>query len=286
MQRTNRIRKYIMKRIFILFIVLTAVNTIYADEVYNKSLPTDSTKTSRTVTKSKKTEVSLSIGKSDESRSEEDGSKGSRHSGVSFGLTFARFDIGFSKLIDNGSFTLSPENEFLEYDGWKTSNVGFDLLQFGYRFNSAFKIYLSGGVDWTHLRLERNITMRRNAPVLEYDESDIQFSKNRFSSTYLRIPLSFEFRTKEDKSGKKFRFIAGPDMGFLLNGRVKQKSNENGKQKFNDDYHFTKFRYGAFARIGYGGAGLYAKYYFNDMFEKSPAQKGLKNMAFGLSIGF
>ena len=273
------------KQALILTILSLIAGVTYAGEIKDplaNTIPGDST-----VTKKKRNvEVNISLGKNESKNSDSDSTGRRRHSGVSFGLTFARFDLGFSKLIDNGSFTLSSNNEFLDYQGWKTSNVGFDLLQFGYRFNSNFKIYLSGGIDWTHIRLERNITILRDAPVLQYEESPIDFEKNRFSSTYLRIPLSFEFRTNDDNRGNKFRFIVGPDMGFLINGRVKQKSHENGKQKFNDDYHFTKFRYGTFARIGYGGAGLYAKYYFNDMFENSPAQDGLKNMAFGLTIGF
>jgi hypothetical protein len=32
--------------------------------------------------------------------------------------------------------------------------------------------------------------------------------------------------------------------------------------------------------------GIYAKYYFNDMFENSPAQEGLRNFSFGLTLGF
>lgn len=206
--------------------------------------------------------------------------------GFSFGLTFSRFDLGLATLIDNGSFTLSPKNNFLSYRQWKTSNVGFDVIQFGYRFSSSFKIYVSGGFDWTHIRLRDNITIQRNAPVLTYTVDSINYSKNRFSSSYLRIPLSFDFRSKDDNSGHKFHLVAGPDIGILLNGRVKQISDENGKQKFNDDYHYTRLRYGAFARIGYGFAGLYAKYYFNDMFENSPDQVGLKNFSFGLTFGF
>jgi hypothetical protein len=189
-------------------------------------------------------------------------------------------------LIDNGSFTLSPQNQFLRYRSWKSSNVGFDVIQFGYRFNSSFKIYLSGGFDWTLLRLRDNITILPNQPILTYKQDDIDFSKNRFSSSYLRIPLSFDFRTKEDADGKSAHFVFGPDAGFLLNGRVKQISDENGKQKFDDSYHFATFRYGAFVRVGYGGWGIFAKYYFNDMFEDSPAQKGLKNFAFGITLGF
>jgi len=209
-----------------------------------------------------------------------------KSSGFNFGVTFSRFDLGLTTLIDNGSFTLSPKNDFLSYRSWKSSNVGFDLLQFGYRFNPNFKIYLSGGFDWTLIRLRKDITIQRDAPALTYVTDSIHFSKNRFSSTYLRIPLSFEFRSKEDSKGKRFRFIVGPEAGLLLGGRVKQISAERGKQKFDDDYHFAKMRYGAFTRIGYGSMGLFAKYYLNDMFENSPAQEGLKNFAFGLTFGF
>lgn len=235
--------------------------------------------------KSKRNNVTLTWGKQERSSGDSTRTR-SKAPGVSYGLTLSRFDLGFSKLVDNGSFTLSDQNSFLDYHGWKTSTFGFDLLQFGYRFNSNFKIYLSGGIDWTHIRLRRDITIRKDAETLQYDESDIDFDKNRFSSTYIRLPLSFEWRSKDDDNGKKFRIIAGPDFGFLINGKVKQKSGENGKQKFNDNYHFAKFRYGGFVRLGYGSTGLFAKYYLNDMFENSPAQEGLQNMSFGVSFGF
>jgi len=204
----------------------------------------------------------------------------------SFGITFSRFDLGLTTLVDNGSFTLSPKNDFLSYRSWKTSNVGFDLVQFGFRPTPNFKMYISGGFDWTLIRLRKDITIQRNTPVLTYTNDAIDYSKNRFGSTYLRIPLSFEFRTNEYTNGKRFRFIVGPETGILLGARVKQISEENGKQKIDGDYHFTKMQYGAFTRIGYGSAGIFAKYYFNDMFENSPAQAGLKNFAFGLTFGF
>lgn len=212
--------------------------------------------------------------------------KDRKPNGFNFGLTFARFDLGLTTLIDNGSFTLSPNNDFLSYRSWKSSNVGFDLVQFGYRFTPNFKIYIAGGFDWTLIRLRKDITIQRDAPVLTYTNDPIHYSKNRFGSTYLRVPLSFEFRSKEDYKGRRFRFIVGPEAGILLGARVKQISDENGKQKIDDDYHFAKVRYGAFTRIGYGFSGLYAKYYFNDMFENSPAQAGLKNFAVGFTFGF
>jgi len=200
------------------------------------------------------------------------------------GITFTRVDLGFSKLIDNGSFSLSPENDFLDYKAGKTSTVSFDVLQFGYRFNQNFKIYLAGGFDWTLIRLKKDITIQNLPQSLNVLEEDIHFDKNRFSSSYVHIPLNFEFRTKENDNGKRFYFVVGPEVGFLLNGKIKQISDERGKQKVKDDYHFQPFRYGGTVRLGYGGLGVFTKYYVNDMFD-SPAQKGLRNMSFGVTFG-
>ncbi|WP_299288890.1 outer membrane beta-barrel protein [uncultured Mucilaginibacter sp.] len=202
-----------------------------------------------------------------------------------FGLTFSRFDLGFARLIDNGSFTLSPKNQFLDYKGGKTAYVGFDVLQLGYRFNPYFKIYLAGGFDWTLIRLRQNITIQENTSTLTYTTDQVNYSKNRFSASYLRIPLAFDFRTKDDKRGNKFHFTVGPEIGFLLNGKVKQISDEMGKKKFYDNYHFKQFRYGYYARVGYKSTGLFVKYYANDVFENSPDQNGLKNLNFGLTFG-
>ncbi|MXV17189.1 outer membrane beta-barrel protein [Hufsiella ginkgonis] len=272
-----------MKRL-VLTIVLAATAAMgYAARHISVDSPVDTIKT-------KKKTVTVTVGATENGigiESKRDSLKNrSKAPGASFALTFERFDIGFSKLVDNGSFTLSPANQFLDYKSSKTSNVGFDILQFGYRFTSYFKIYVAGGFDWTHIRLEKDITILRDQPVLNYSVDAVEYEKNRFSSTYLRIPLGFDYRSKSDRRGKRFHLVAGPEVGFLLGGKVKQVSDENGKQKFKDDYHFSEFRYGAYARVGYGGAGLFYKQYFNDMFENSPAQKGLKNMAFGVMFGF
>jgi len=200
------------------------------------------------------------------------------------GITFTRVDWGFSRLIDNGSFSLSPENKFLDYKGVKTSTFSFDVLYFGYRFNPNFKVYVAGGFDWTLIRLKNNITIQQNTPELTYVNEEIAFSKNRLSSSYVHIPLNFEFRTKENDKGKRFYLVLGPEVSFLLNGKVKQISDERGKQKFRDDYNFQPVRVGGTVRLGYGGIGLFTKYYFNDMFD-TVGQKGLRNMSFGVTFG-
>ncbi|WP_316833157.1 outer membrane beta-barrel protein [Pedobacter aquatilis] len=232
----------------------------------------------------KKTKYTLTIGGGNIIRKNNDSTENAKKGRFVGGVTFTRVDLGFSRLIDNGDFNLSPTNDFLDYRGGKTSTFSFDILQFGYRFNSNFKIYIAGGFDWTLIRLRDNITIQKNQPTLTYTTDNIIYSKNRFSSSYAHIPLNFEFRTKENNKGKRFYFVVGPEVSFLIGGKVKQISDEFGKVKQYDNYHFQSMRYGGTLRFGYGGLGLFTKYYFNDMFA-TPAQAGLKNMSFGVTFG-
>ncbi len=204
-----------------------------------------------------------------------------------YGITFSRVDLGLVKLVDNGSFTLSDDNRDFRYRPGKTVNFGFDVLQAGYRFNDNFRIFLSGGFDWTYIRLRENIDFLENTTPLDWEtRTDVEFTKNRLTSTYLRLPLTFEFRSKHYSGLGRVKFAFGPEGGFLLKGTQRFKSDELGRQKFKDDYNFTQFRYGAFARFGVGSFGIYGKYYFNDIFENSPAQSGLQNFTFGVMMGF
>lgn len=202
------------------------------------------------------------------------------------GLTFSRFDLGLAKMIDNGSGTLSADNEFLDYRGWKSVNVGFDVAQIGYRFSDQFRMHLAAGFDWTHFRLNNDIIIKENTKPLSYENSNLRYDKNRFSSSYLRIPLTFQWQSKAGTYNKRLRLAAGPIAGVLIQGSQKFKSREEGKTKTKDDFNYTPFRYGAFARVGYGSFGIYTKYYFNDMFQNSPAQEELKNISFGIMLFF
>ena len=203
-----------------------------------------------------------------------------------YGVTFSRVDLGLVKLIDNGSFTLSGDNSDFKYRPGKTVNFGFDLLQAGYRFSDHFRLFAAAGFDWTYIRLRNDIDFLENTTPLTWEQSPVDYSKNKLTATYLRIPLTFELRTRRYSGLGRLKFAFGPEAGFLLKGTQRFKSDELGRQKFKDDYNFTQFRYGAFARFGVGSFGIYAKYYFNDLFENSPAQEGLQTMAFGLMFGF
>lgn len=237
-----------------------------------------------TVKKAKRSiTIKISTEKSDESKRDTSKSPSSK---FTFQFIAARIDLGLSTYTDKGSYDLSPANSYLERQTWKSSNFGFEFFQMGYRFNNYFKIYMGAGLDWNHMRLKQDITFQKDKPTLTYVTETVDFKKNRFSSQYLRIPLSFQLRTNDDRKGDKLNFVFGPEIGFLLNGKVKQVSTANGKDKFKDDFNLNPLRYGAFARVGYGGTGLYVKYYANDVFADGQGPKDFKNLSFGLMFGF
>ncbi|KGE14265.1 outer membrane beta-barrel protein [Sphingobacterium deserti] len=200
------------------------------------------------------------------------------------GLTFTRIDWGFSRLIDNGSFTLSPENQPLDYG--RASNFGFDVAQVGLRFTDMFKVYVSTGFEWNYLRLKNDVILDTDAVPLTFVESTTDYRRNVFTSTYLRVPLTFEFRSRKNRHGDRAKIAVGAMTGILLKGTQRLRSEEFGRQKFRDNYNLASFQYGAFARVGYGSMGVFAKYYLNDMFENSPNQQSLNNFTFGLTLGF
>jgi len=200
------------------------------------------------------------------------------------GLTFTRIDWGFSRLIDNGSFTLSQENQPLDYG--RASNFGFDVAQVGVRFTDMFKMYVSTGFEWNYLRLKNDVILDTDAVPLTFVESTTDYRKNVFTSTYLRLPLTFEFRSRKNRHGDRAKIAVGAMTGILLKGTQRLRSEEFGRQKFRDNYNLASFQYGAFARVGYGSMAVFAKYYLNDMFENSPNQQSLNNFTFGLTLGF
>ena len=275
-----------MKKSLIAALLCVCTGAVTAQEKEKPAKDTLVVITADTLKTGKRNSITIKFGKKDSTEIDTAEKEFKPSSKFSAQFTLARIDLGLSTYLDNGSFTLTPANAYLERETWKSSNFGFEIFQMGYRFNSYFKVYLAAGLDWSHIRLKENITFQKKQPTLTYITEPIEFTKNRFSSHYLRVPLAFQLRSKDDHKGNKLNFVFGPEVGFLLNGKVKQVSGERGKEKFKDDYNFNPFRYGAYARLGYGGMGVYAKYYMNDVFADGQGPTDFKNLSFGLMFGF
>ena len=69
----------------------------------------------KTSSKGRKYNLDVSFGRSEDSVKNASAPTGR----FGYGLTFTRLDIGFSRLIDYGSFKLSPKNDFWIIEGLK-----------------------------------------------------------------------------------------------------------------------------------------------------------------------
>lgn len=204
-----------------------------------------------------------------------------------YGIVFSRIDFGLTKPMQDGGFDLTGENEIFDYRPAKTWNFGFDVLQVGYRFNPKFRTFVSAGFDWTYYRLNENVIFdSESSPYDSFEIVDEKLRKNKLTSTYLRLPLTFEFSLPNNSALGNTKIAFGPITGFLLKGTQRYKM-ENGKKiKEKGDYDFAPFQYGGFVRFGFGGLGIYGKYYANDIFANMPNETSLNNFTFGLSFGF
>ncbi|WP_240920103.1 outer membrane beta-barrel protein [Sphingobacterium chungjuense] len=235
---------------------------------------------------SRKVNMNITLGKGDD-EDDKSSKKKVKYPRIFGGLTFTRIDWGFSRPMDNGSFTFSEENQFLSHS--RASNFGFDIAQFGVRLDDNIKIYTAAGFEWNYMRLTNNVILNQNqAPLTPtfVDRNEVNYTRNVLTSTYLRVPLAFEWRSNRSRGGDRVRIVAGPMFGILLKGSQRLRSDELGKQSFRDTYNLQSFQYGGHLRVGFGSFGVFTKYYMNDMFEQSPDQKGFKNFAFGLTLGF
>ncbi len=108
---------------------------------------------------------------------------------------------------------------------------------------------------------------------------DYDYKKNKHVTTYLELPLELRVITK----GKSpFKFAAGFRLGYLLSDHNKIIDTE-GKRKFYDFEHVTKFRYGLSARVGVGKIQLTGFYSLVPFIEEG---KGSEVIPISIGLSF
>jgi hypothetical protein len=116
------------------------------------------------------------------------------------------------------------------------------------------------------------------------------FKKSQFVPIYLDIPMELRWRSKKYDRKKSVKVAIGGKVGLLIDNKTKVKytdlSSETKKTKQKENFEMNTIRYGAYAKVGFGGFSAFYYYSFSDLFKKDNGPMGttMYSNTFGVSL--
>ncbi|MCK5102242.1 MAG: PorT family protein [Cyclobacteriaceae bacterium] len=114
------------------------------------------------------------------------------------------------------------------------------------------------------------------------------YKKSQINPNYVDIPIEIRWRSRKYDPKRSLKVTLGGKVGFLFDSKTKVKYTEDGeakKTKQKEKFELSTIRYGAFAKIGFGGFSAYYYYSISDLFKKDKGPLGttMYPMTFGIS---
>lgn len=124
-------------------------------------------------------------------------------------------------------------------------------------------------------------------PDWSYRDKGIELDKSKLTTTYMNIPLLFEFQFNPTRSSSwNTGWVSfGPVIGLRLQSYTKVKLADGTKIKNFDDFNLKNLHYGLMAGGGWGCFSVWGKYYFGDMFRKGEGPQ-MQQFSVGIGITF
>lgn len=117
------------------------------------------------------------------------------------------------------------------------------------------------------------------------DESEINVSKNKFTTYLVEFPLEIRWRTSTPTDYNFWRIYSGIKLGYLFYNSTKFNSDE-GDNNLSQIKDFNNFQYGLTLSIGYGTWNFHLYYGLNSIFDSSAQLDGksidMKSIKIGL----
>ncbi|BAO75213.1 porin family protein [Winogradskyella sp. PG-2] len=132
-----------------------------------------------------------------------------------------------------------------------------------------FAIGLGLGISTNSYNQNLSILKENNA--INYsiiDESEINVSKNKFTTYLVEVPLEIRWRTSTATDYNFWRIYSGFKIGYLLYNSTKFKSDE-GDEKLSNLDDFNELQYGLTLSAGYGTWNFHVYYGLNSIFDRS-----------------
>ena len=202
---------------------------------------------------------------------------------------WAGVEWGINNFLDK-DFTISREggDEFMDLNTGRSWAINFNFAQYSLGFGTSHVGMLTGlGLEFNNYFFDRNNTIAEiNDQVVGVDTSG--FTKSKLTASFLRVPLVLEFQFPNVIRSRRIFFSAGLVAGLKLGSHSKVVyKNDSGKSKDknNDDFNISPFRYGLTARFGFGNLCFFGDYYFTSMFVENKGPD-LHPFSLGLAMTF
>jgi hypothetical protein len=199
-------------------------------------------------------------------------------------------ELGFNNYLNDDMKIEAPDGyEYLELNTGKSVAVGLNVFQQNFRMGkSNFWFFTGLGITWNNYRFDKNVLLNTSTGVLtgRFDTTSTRnYSKSKLTTTYLTVPLMFEFFS-DRKMKKAVHVGVGAMLGYRIGSHAKQKyvqDDNTEKSKQYDDFYLNAFRYGARFAVGYRKWNVFADYSISEMFRdnKGPV---LNPVTIGISV--
>lgn len=154
--------------------------------------------------------------------------------------------------------------------------------------NERRNVAIGLGLGLSSNSYNQNIAILRSDDKITYNiinESEVNVSKNKFTTYLLEVPLEYRWRTSTTTTYSFWRIYSGFKFGYVFYNSTKYKS-DNGNEKLSSVDDFNKLQYGLTLSVGYGTWNFHVYYGLNSIFDDSAKLDGqsidMKSLKIGL----
>ena len=189
-------------------------------------------------------------------------------------------ELGLNNYL-NKDYSLGPrsEDEFMSLNSSRSIDVNINFVQHSFGIiGNRFGMVTGVGFEVYNyfFRHNNSIIMGNDGVITSKDFSalnpPIDLEKSKLTTTFLTIPILFEFQFPGHLSNShRLRISAGIIGGLKLGSHTKvvyQKNGNKRKDKNHDDFSINPFRYGFTVRVGYKHLNVFSDFYPVPLFEK------------------
>jgi hypothetical protein len=184
-------------------------------------------------------------------------------------------ELGLNMLVTSDfGYDYPDEYSYMDIRTGKSWNVNLNVFKYSFGlYEDRFGIVTGLGIEWNNYRFDgkNNIKPDTIGIVNELPLDTLDLNKSKLTSSYLVVPLLFEWQFAGANRGDRIHIAAGVLGGLKLGAHNKIVYLDDGdKQKDKDkgDFNLNPIRYGFTFRVGYKLAHFYANYYATPLFEK------------------